>query len=196
MHEPMTAITDYMLTAGSLFFAWSLWRAQQKAWSLAFLFTAFASLFGGTYHAFAIETLWKPTVYAVGLASMFLLIGAKPSWAALAIIKFVVYASWMVTHDDFKYVIMDYGLTLVLVAAQQSIAWFNSRAESAPWIVGSICVSVAGAVIQQMEIGISRSFDHNALYHVIQLVALWMLYRGGLLLNRLSPTDQPMTQPT
>ena len=196
MSEPVTAITDYMLTAAAAWFAWSLWRAGQRAWSLAFLFTSLGSFFGGTYHAFNADALWKPTVYSIGLASMFLLIAAKPSWAIVAVAKFMLYATWMITHDDFKYVIIDYGVTLVLVAIRQSIAWFDSRAESAPWIVGSICVSVAGALVQQMNIDLHRHFNHNDLYHVIQLAALWMLYRGGLLFSRRTPTDQPMTQPT
>lgn len=196
MSEPVTAITDYMLVIGAAYFGWWLWRAKQMAWALAFSFTAFASLFGGTYHAFHQEVLWKPTVYSLGLASMFLLIGAKPSWTVLAVLKFVIYATWMITHDDFKYVIIDYGITLVIVAIQQSVAWFDWRAESAPWIVGSILVSVFGAMIQQMEIGIHRYFNHNDLYHLIQLFALWLLYRGGLLLNRLTPIEPPMIQPT
>jgi len=196
MHEPMTAITNYILAAAAAYFAWSLWRVGQKAWSLAFLFTSFANVLAGVVHASATETLWKPTVYSVGLASMFLLIGAKPSWTIIAVLKFMAYASWMIKHDDFKYVIIDYGVTLIIVAILQSMAWFRSRAESAPWIVGSICVSVAGALGQQMGVGLHRHFNHNDLYHVIQLLGLWMLYRGGLLVNRLAPTDQPSTQPT
>lgn len=196
MHEPVTAITNYILAAAAAYFAWSLWRAGQKAWSLAFLFTSLANVLAGAHHAFAIQALWKPTVYSVGLASMFLLIGVKPSWTIIAVLKFIAYASWMIRHDDFKYVIIDYGVTLIIVAILQSMAWFNSRAESAPWIVGSICVSVAGALVQQMGLGFHRHFNHNDLYHVIQLVGLWMLYRGGLLVNRLTPTNQPSTRPT
>ena len=196
MSEPVTSITDYMLAVAAAWFAWSLWRAGQRACSLTFMFTSLGAFFGGTSHAFASEALFKPAVYSIGLASMFLLIGAKPSWAIVAVLKFIAYATWMITHDDFKYVIIDYGVTLILVAILQSIAWFDSRAESAPWIVGSICVSVAGALVQQMNVDLHPHFNHNDLYHVIQLVALWMLYRGGLLLNRLTPTDQPTTQPT
>ena len=196
MTEPVTTITDYMMGAAAAFFGYRLWRAGQQAWALAFSFTALASFLGGTFHGFALADLWKPTVYCVGLASMFLLIGAKPSLTLLALAKFMLFATWMVFHEDFKYVIIDYGISMLTVAVLQSIAWFNDRAESAPWVVGSICVSIAGAVIQQMEIGFHRHFNHNDLYHVIQIFALWLLYRGGLLLNRKSATDLPMTQPT
>jgi hypothetical protein len=196
MTEPVTTITDYMMGAAAAWFSFRLWHAQQKPWSLAFLFTSLASFLGGSFHGFGLTELWKPTVYCVGLASMFLLIGAKPVLTPLAVAKFMVFATWMVFHDDFKYVIIDYGISMLTVAVLQSVAWFSDRAESAPWVVGSICVSIAGAVIQQMEIGIHRHFNHNDLYHVIQIFALWLLYRGGLLLNRKSVTDLPMTQPT
>jgi hypothetical protein len=196
MTEPVTTLTDYLLGAAAAGFGFRLWQSKQPAWGLAFAFTALASFLGGTFHGFALAWLWKPTVYAVGLASMFLLIGAKRSLTLFALVKFMVFATWMVWHEDFKYVILDYGLSMLIVAVLQAAAWLAGRAGSAPWIVGSICVSVAGAVVQQMEIGFHEHFNHNDLYHVIQIFALWLLYRGGLLLNGKTATDLPMTQPT
>jgi hypothetical protein len=177
--EPMTTATDLVLALAAAWFAARLWRMPvSRAWPLAFVFTALGSLAGGAYHAAGGIALWKVTVYAVGLASFFLLVANRvPPIIALA--KFILYASWMITHDDYLYVIADYGTTLVIVAVVQSVAWFRSRAASASWIVSSVGMSVLAAIVQQSGIDLHPHFNHNDLYHVMQLVALWLLCRGG-----------------
>jgi Family of unknown function (DUF6962) len=176
--EPMTMATDYVMAGLAIWFGARLWRLQRgRAWPLAFLFTAIGSLTGGTYHAIGGEWLWKVTVYAIGLASFFLLVATRVP-VIVALLKFLVYATWMITHDGFEFVIADYGLTLLIVAIVQSVAWFRSRAPSAPWIVGSVAVSVVAAIAQQSG-DLHPQFNHNDLYHVIQMVALWLLYRGA-----------------
>ena len=88
--EPMTLLTDYILAAGSLFFAVRLKAITQnqgqtcrKLWGLAFLFAAVAALLGGTYHGFSVylgeflhPALWNSTVYFIGLASGLMISGA------------------------------------------------------------------------------------------------------------------------
>lgn len=190
IHEPMTLATDYMLTIAAAIFAWRLWRTN-RMWALAFVFTACGSFFGGTYHGFApmllpiaVLLLWKATTFSIGLASFFLLLGSsvKRGIAIFAIVKFVAYISWMITHDEFIWVIADYATTLLIVGIVQ-LVW---RGASTPWVIGSIAVSVVAALVQ-----IS---GNNDLYHLIQLVGLWLLYRGGKLMNQ--STARPTIQPT
>jgi hypothetical protein len=211
IHEPMTLATDYLLAIAAAGFAWRLWRVQ-RLWALAFVFTAAGSFFGGTYHGFvtgiapmAAVVLWKLTIFSIGLASYFLLVGsagdgsgtlpAQPAgtpafrWLSMiAIVKLVVYLSWMIVHDEFVYVIADYGLTLLIIGIAQLVR----RGRSTPWVIGSIVVSVIGALVQQSGFALHRHFNHNDLYHLIQLVALWLLYRGGRLMN---PSTAPPTSP-
>lgn len=195
VHEPMTVATDYLLAIAATVFGIRLWRADARLWALAFFATAAASLLGGTYHGLAWEPLWKPTVYSVGLASLFLLAGLGPLFARVAVVKFVLYAIWMATHDAFVWVIADYGVTLVILAAFALVHWIRGRAAFAPWVLASIVVSVIAAAVQQSGFAIHPSFNHNDLYHVIQIGGLWLLYRGGVLLTTWS-RDRSMTRPT
>ncbi len=87
----MTLLTDYILAAGSLFFAVKLKAKMQehtclKLWGLAFLFAAAAAVLGGTYHGFALyfgtslhQALWNTTVYFIGLASGLMISGTLAS---------------------------------------------------------------------------------------------------------------------
>jgi len=183
-------ITDYILTAAAAVFAAKLWRAN-RMWALAFAFTALGSFLGGTYHGLLEDAaLWKATVFAVGIASFFLLAGSGRAFAVIATVKLVAYCSWMIFHDGFEWVILDYGITLILVG----ITALLRRDGSATWIWGSIAVSVAAALVQRSGFTLHRHFDHNDLYHVIQLIALWLLYRGGRAMT--SAIDRPTTRPT
>ncbi len=195
INEPMTMATDYLLGAVAATLAVRLWRAGNRAWALAFVFTSLASFLGGSYHGFQIEWLWKPTVYAVGLASFFLLAGTHRLLTPVAALKFLVYAVWMARHDDFKYVIADYGLTLLIVGGVALARWIRSRSPEGPWIFASIGVSILAALIQSSRFSLHAHFNHNDLYHLVQIAALWLLYRGGLLIRSWG-TALPTTPPT
>jgi hypothetical protein len=192
--EPMTLATDYLLAVCAAVFAVRLWRVH-RMWALAFLFTAAGSFFGGTYHGFllmleppAAFLLWKATLFSIGLASFFLLAGSGRGLAAIAVVKLVVYTTWMIGHDDFLWVIADYGVTLLIVGIVQLVR----RGPSTPWVIGSIVVSAVASLLQQSGFALHRHFNHNDLYHVIQLAALWLLYRGGRLMN---PSTAPPLSP-
>lgn len=181
MHDPMALATDYLLGTAAVIFAIRLWRAHTSPmWACAFFFTGAAAFLGGTYHAFAPDNalLWKAVVDSVGIASFFLLAGSGGrTLRAFAAAKLVVYLVWMTSHDDFLWVIADYGLTLLLVGIVHAI-W---RSPATPWVLSSISVSIAGAAVQQLELTLDPYwFDSDDLYHVIQTVALWLLYRAGL----------------
>jgi len=90
---------------------------------------------------------------------------------------------WMSTHDDFIFVIADYGSALVLILV---LAWTSSAAglgAAARWITAGVAVSVVAAAIQALKLAPHPQFNHNDLFHVVQMGALYLLYRGGLLLR-------------
>jgi uncharacterized protein DUF6962 len=204
--EPTTMVTDYVLVGLCGFFAWRLWRvgkgtaqASVCSWAAGFACFGLASLAGGTFHGFSmlfsqtvLQELWKVTAYAIGLASFFLLTGTfsasiVPSVGRFMIlipfVQLVVYVFWMATHDDFQYVIYDYAFTNIGILALQFYAGITRSAVSAPWLIGGVLVSFLAAAIQVNEIALHRHFNHNDLYHVIQMGGMYLFYRGARLLN-------------
>ncbi len=206
--EPMTFLTDYVLGAVSLWLSVRLFahgrREGQRAvtfWATGFAMLGIAALTGGAYHGLplvlgqtAAKILWKATVYSIGLASLLFFTSAvmatvtKPlrRWLLyLAAAKLLVYGTWMSFHDAFAYVIYEYSPTLVVILALQVYAGFKRKAASAPWVVAGVLLSFAGAAIQMSGLAPHRHFNHNDLYHVIQIVAMIALYKGGRLLRDL-----------
>jgi hypothetical protein len=105
---------------------------------------------GGTFHGFTLilsssilAGLWKVTVYLTGFSSFFLLsavlmAGLTPPvrrWAlALSALKLVVYLAWMVTHDDFLFVVYDYGSAMILILIFQVWAFYKHQPSAAGWV--------------------------------------------------------------
>jgi hypothetical protein len=143
---------------------------------------ALAAFLGGTWHGFLQgKLLWKATLLAAGGASFAMLAGSafavlsgtpRAVLLALASVKFLVYAAVMLTRDEFIFVVIDSGIALALVAALHLWRW-NA------WIVAGVAVSVLGALVQASGLAPHRHFNHNDLYHVIQVAAMLLLYRGA-----------------
>jgi len=181
MNEPTTVLTDYALAAISGFLSCRLIRFS-RFWALAFFAVALAALLGGTWHGFwQNDLLWKATTLAAGVASFGMVAGSaravttgrvQAGLAAFAVVKLAAYAAWMLYHDDFIWVVVDTAAALLIVAALY--LWrFNG------WIIAGVAVSVLAGLAQASGLRLHAHFNHNDLYHVIQIGAMLLFY-GGL----------------
>jgi hypothetical protein len=68
-------------------------------------------------------------------------------------------------------------LLLLLVFIRK---WLECRAPAAGFGMAGIVVALAGSVLQQAGVAIHPvHFNHNALYHVVQALAFYLLYRAA-----------------
>jgi len=204
--EPMTLATDYLLGACALVFAIRLLQVAGQAgnwpvrlWAGAMLMTATAAFVGGSYHGFvemlapdAGRLLWQLTLMATGIGSAALLASAvmagtggslRIALLAVVAVKLVVYLWWMASRTAFIFVIADYSTALAGVVLLAWLARPTGLTPAAPWIAGGVAVSVVAAAIQALRLAPHPDFNHNDLFHVVQVAALYLLYRGGLLLR-------------
>jgi len=204
--EPVTMATDYLLAGLALYWALSLIRQgirtrQQsvRLWGYSLGMLVIAAALGGTSHGFKLylnETLdtllWKVTFYATGGASFFMLLGTFRAttsgimWRGLvlaAVLKFAAYAVWIVHHGRFIFVIMDYVPAMCVVIAFQVYEVFQRRNKSGWWIIAGIVLSFLGAGVQASGFTLHQYFNNNDLYHVLQMLATYWLFRGARLLR-------------
>lgn len=202
----LTAFTDYALAAAGVFFALRLEFARRtrpmpaaRLWSAAFLATAVAGVSGGTYHGLEVTidappglVLWKVTVYAVGLTGFFALCATaavirRPTirYALItgASLEFLAYALWMAAHNNFRYAVYDYAAALLIVLLFQAWAGVVRREAGAGWISAGVLLSFAGAGIQRAGWPGYARFNHNDLYHLVQIAALYLFYRGARIVH-------------
>jgi hypothetical protein len=208
--ESTTTITDYLITV----VAWwlgarlSLAATSQhnhaiRLWAIGFFFVGLGALLGGTSHGFVtylgeagLRYIWKGTVYAVGLSMLFAVAGTvegssfgavvRRTLHSVNVIGFAVYATWMIDHSGFIYVIYHYVSAMIGIASMQTWAWLRHRAITAPWIIAGVLVTLLGAIIQQSGFTLHEHFNNNDLFHVVQIVGLLLLYRGVLKLEPIS----------
>jgi hypothetical protein len=161
--EPMTMLTDYLLTAWSVLLAVSLLRkagskgrGHVSLWVAAFAVAAFAALAGGTAHGFKLylgpflhSVVWKTTVVSIGLTVLLMLIAGIRS------------AKYPRTKDR------------------------EIRRRGHNWLKGGIAVSATGLLIQQSGWSLHEHFNHNDMYHLVQMLGITFFYRGVLLLHDL-----------
>ena len=194
--------SDYLLAAFAVLVALALLRLGRlvshtsiRLWGVALLATALGAVAGGTSHGFSLylgeaghAVAWKLTVYSVGVASLLMLAGSiiasVPRWLrhwllAAAVIQFGVYAVWMLTHDEFIYVIYDYVPSMIGLVALHGYSWYSQRDAAAPWIIAGVAVSFAAAGIQQSGWSLHEHFNYNDMYHLVQMAGLFLFYTGA-----------------
>ena len=202
LHEPTTFLTDLVLSALSAGCALALGRRARAngspaaGWLAATLAAAgVAALAGALTHGFgpemppsAADALWRATLHAGGLMSFCLI--ASSAAAALrgpvrtavyiaALVELVAFTGWVALHPEFRWLVFDYGLAILASAALHVARLRRGDRPGAAWILAGLGVSVAAALVQRSGLALHPRFNHNDLYHVVQLLGTWLLYRGG-----------------
>jgi hypothetical protein len=204
--EPMTMITDYAMGALACVLAMRLLgdpaagsQVSGQLWSAAFVMMSAGAFVGGTCHGFsqwmpgaAGRAMWKATLLATGLGSALLLAAAavaattgavRSALVATVVVKLLAYVWTIATRDRFTLVIADYGTAMLAILLA---AWFARPTGLTPaawWITAGVAVAAVAGAIQWARLAPHPRFNHNDLFHVVQMVSIYLLYRGGLLLR-------------
>lgn len=202
MTEPDVTLTDYAIALECAIFAALLVRQRvadvvtRRWWVVFFAAIGAGALAGGTVHGFFLApsptktVLWRGTLLTLGVASAAMwMIGARlavpPPYATwvrrAAVAQLAVYAAIVLLADDrFVVAIATYvPATIFLMIVIIVLHRRTPDGALAAAIAGFVLTFVAAAV-QVLQIGIHpRYFNHNAVYHVIQAIALWLILLGA-----------------
>jgi hypothetical protein len=202
LHEADVALTDVALALLGGVCAWKLWRRPartpvQRDGAVINAGLAAAAFGGAVFHAFfpakvgtpAGYTIWLLTTAAIALAAATMLLLAwrlvRPHtpWlvrggvAAGYAISFV--ATIALIDPSYRTVVLFYGPVLLALLVAAVLAARQSPNSGWRWIAMGLALSVVAAVLQQQRVAAHPVyFDHNALYHLVQAIALVVLYRG------------------
>jgi hypothetical protein len=196
--EPMTVATDWLLAVFALVLGFRLMRGKpvlsQSLVAASFWSLAAAALVGGAVHGFgphlgleSKQLLWRFIYGGIGLANLLLLGGIvvaivpKRFRAAILILlgaRLVLFAllAW---GRDFGFVMGDLALTLLFLLGLGLFFTFVHRRPYAPWLLLGVVVSFVGGLVQTGRIAPHPFFNHNDLFHVIQMLGLCLFYRAA-----------------
>jgi hypothetical protein len=200
MTQVDVSLTDYALTVECTWFAYRIARfrtatASSRAAFMAFFFSiAVAAAAGGTVHGFFLDKsllgyriLWPFTLIVMGITALSgVHIAAALQFSRpvavyinrVAVAGFLAYIVIVLfIRRDFLVAILGYLPALIFVGEAFLLAYLRKKKPA--FLVGflAVCVMLVAAAAQQAKLGIDPLyFDHNALYHVLQAVALFMLF--------------------
>ena len=202
LHEPTTFATDLVLSALSIGCAVDLTRrarangSRAVGWLAATLAAAgLAALTGALSHGFgpemapaAADALWRATLHALGLMAFCLIVSSAtaalrgPALTAAyvaALVELVAFTGWIALHPEFRWLVLDYGIAILAAAALHIVRLRRGDQPGAVWILAGLGVSIGAALVQRGGFAAHLHFNHNDLYHVVQMLGTWLLYRGG-----------------
>lgn len=168
---------------------------RNTGWVVSFSLFALASLLGGTYHGFLEgsetmlpEVIWFSTIACIQLASFALAVTVVEQFLTssiirrvvevLLLIKLVGILGWLAIKPQFIYVIVGYGIDLILVLTVLTYAMVRHRSGSLTWtFLGALIVPVA-SIIQQLPFTVFGTLDQNDIYHFVLSGAFVCFYLG------------------
>ena len=211
MTEPDVTLTDYGLFVECAAFAWLIARRPAspealRRWIVAFfVFTALAALSGGTVHGFFIadgggmgRVLWKLSMLAIGATALagcaigarllFARDGADRVVSIVGVLAGMYAATILFVSDAFWVAVVGYlpAAALLFVAfLTTAVRERTSWARLGAW---GLALSFMAAAVQQLRIGLHPAyFNHNALYPLVQAVALALVFAACR--DLLAPTE-------
>jgi len=152
--EPVTMLTDYALAAASLYFAFLLARIMGPRNRVS------AWLWCAAFLASAIAALLGGIYH--GFASYFDARVLRSMWN-VAVFVMGLSSGCMVGGIHAAYVRRDDG--------------------TVKWIASGVLVTLIGLTVQQTGFRSHLDFNHNDIYHLIQIAAFYLLFRGACTLR-------------
>src|SRR6266851_2358352 len=173
MTEPDVTLTDYGIALECAILAGLLYRCRsgrgdlRRPFVLFFASSALGALAGGTVHGFFLDdrslagaALWRAALLALGVTAF-----------AVIVIAF---------DQRFLVAIANYAPAVAFLALSFLAAY--RRYGGRPLMAGlaGLLLTAAAAVVQRRPIALHPTlFNHNALYHAIQMVAFVLIFQAG-----------------
>jgi len=211
--ERTTAATDALLALAALAAVVAIRRRTHPSfaravWLSALGGTALASALGAVAHGVALadrmrELLWQPLYLALGVTMALFVVGAVNDWrgeragrrALLPMlgVALVFYGITRATGGSFlAFVIYEAAALVFALGVYLALARSGRRAGAAA-MAAALGLSLGAGVVQASGVGPVRlvwTFDHNGLFHLVQLAGLALLALG---LRRLLAPPVPET---
>lgn len=200
MAEPAVSLTDYLLCLESTVIVTLLVRVRAvntrlQRWLVLFFFAlGLAALAGGTSHGFLQDQhpqldaiAWSVTLLAIGMVGLSgwnisaCLVGDRRLARLIAVTAALLFAAYVpvVLFVDTRFVVAVLYYLPATLFLLLLLVWRYSRTGHG-WIlhgIAGLVLALVAAAVQQIGFVIHPVWlDHNVLYHLIQAVAMLLIY--------------------
>jgi hypothetical protein len=204
LHETTVSLSDFALAALAAFLAMKLLSSHTEKLRVRTWFVieisavALAALLGGMAHGFFPDQdafwgamTWRFTLVFIGLTGMgavmiasFLLFrpATVEKMRYVMIVAFAIYSGIVLFEwQHFVVALLFYLPTAVLLFIAFLVRWYRRHESFASDGLIAMAVTFLAAGLQHFNVGIDPVyFNNNVLYHLLQAVAIFFLYRAGM----------------
>jgi hypothetical protein len=201
--EQTTAITDILLAVGALYVVNSIYRTGKKVdviktyiWVGAFALLFFAAVLGSIAHGIMMSPfinyiIWQPLNLFLGLAIALFAVGVIYDWnnfnlsrklfVFLMVTGIIFYSITIVIPESFVIFILYEAVAMLFSLVLYALLWTRKKFPGSPYMVIGIIITVIAALVQANDnfyLKIIWEFDHNGLFHLIQIPGILFLKQG------------------
>ncbi len=200
--ELTTAATDVVigvLAVGCAVYLWRLseydsWKVGLWCWVLGML--AAAALLGAVAHGFVWSTrvwhlFWIPLFLLLGLTVALFVVGAIYDWRGLTLARtslpimvllaLVFFGITRVAAGAFLLFVLYEAVAMFFALAVYGFLAAGAKSSGMGLMAGGVALNIVAAVIQatrSVSFTLIWTFDHNGVFHLVQMVALVFLTAG------------------
>lgn len=168
---------------------------KRNVWIGALVCMAVGSLLGAVVHGFTMSdstknTLWKPLYLSLGLAVALVVVAASSDWsgeatarrvlpwAIAAAVVFFAASQWL-GGAFLIFLIYEGVATLTALAIYTTLA-VRGGLPGASLIAAGLALTLVAALVQASSLSARMvvNFDHNGLFHLVQIVAIIVMTGG------------------
>lgn len=199
LSEPMTSITDFMLSAVAFYIFFSINKIESKKrsvinWSKFFLFLGFSTFFGGIAHAISdrqdnliYDLVWLAMQLSSGISVFYAQSAAFRSEVRnrktqrilhkISFIQLMLFIPSVIYFFSFKVVALNSSIGLIeLVILFLPIGIQNWKHKAL--ICSGVLISFLTVYVNTTKLSIASWFNYNDISHVIMFVSILMICKG------------------
>jgi len=200
LYEPTTAITDFIIGVLGMAFGWQLFNIPDSLfhflWGNCFFAVGIGGFLGGISHGFGPrfsellkKIIWRSTLIFVGVTGLSLSLAALTFFTndkvqnllmIIAALMLIFYFIQINKQDTFGQAVKFYFPLIVVSLFGFSIAYVTTGYLGALFCSIGLVVSLVASWIQMSGISLHQHFNHNDLFHMIQILGMVLMYRGGM----------------
>ena len=204
LFEPTTFISNIILFFMTLVLGqkisdvyWQSFHPFHFHLSWSFYAVAMGSIIGSLFHGFGPhfpklmrEWIWKGALTCMGFTTFSLMmagVSAVMSYYSYriimwgAVIGLILYGWQTVKFAGFGHSVKFIAIGMIIIFTAFATLYWRQAHPGSGYLFAGVLLTIASGGLWATGWSIHKQFNHNDLFHVIQMVCLWLLHQGGVM---------------
>ena len=198
LNEPVTSFTDFLIFIFCIILSILLFKNKIYLWSYFYSFLSFSAFFGALGHGFfgykdnililISRVLMILATFFASISSIYLLKKniLKTSLLIFSILSLLFTLYFIVQKNSFEINKWNTGIGIltILIIHLRNVLKFEKGSKI---ILSGFLIVVVAGILHSLHISIGNWINENDVAHFVSIIALIIIYKGILILNKYDP---------